>query len=53
MGSFQPTPHMKLILPILLVVGLAVGYNVALVKCGPAVHKAIVDRLPPKATKSR
>jgi len=42
---------MKLILPVLLVVGLAVGYNVALVKSGPAVHKAIVDRLPPKPAK--
>jgi hypothetical protein len=42
---------MKLILPVLLVVGLAVGYNVVLVKSGPAVHKAIVDRLPPKPAK--
>ncbi len=42
---------MKLLFPILLVVGFAVGYNVLLVKSGPAVHKAIVDRLPPKAIK--
>jgi hypothetical protein len=42
---------MKLLLPILLVVGFAVGYNALLVKSGPTVHKAIVDRLPPKAIK--
>jgi len=44
---------MKLIIPILLCAGLAIGYNVLLVKSGPAVHKAIVDRLPPKTTKAR
>ena len=42
---------MRLLLPVLLVVGFAVGYNVLLVKSGPTVHKAIVDRLPPKTIK--
>jgi len=32
---------MKLVLPLLLIVGLAVGYNYALVAHGPDLHKAI------------
>ena len=32
---------MKLILPLILIVGLAVGYNYALVAHGPDLHKAI------------
>lgn len=40
---------MKLVLPLLLIVGLAVGYNYALVAHGPDLHKAIHG--PSKTTK--
>ena len=32
---------MKLVLPFLLIVGLAVGYNYALVAHGPDLYKAV------------